>query len=298
MKDQTLNIETVHQCNCCLGGTTLHPLASVIALTETPLLQHSVTFGFYTVLLREGQAEEFFFGRRQDDYSAAALVFLPPGQSLETGHKEWFPHKGWLLAFHPDLIARTSLGTTIRNYTFFSYHPDEALHVSMREKTKAVECLCHIREELRHPVDCHSKTLISRHIELLLDYCSRFYERQFITREEANQEVIRRTETLLEQHILSGGFRDGHLPSASWCARYTGLSPYYFADLLKFETGKNFNEYLQWKRFEFSKKLLLNDRYTTSQVAALLGYPSVQCFAGLFKKITGIAPNEYRFSHH
>lgn len=110
--------------------------------------------------------------------------------------------------------------------------------------------------------------------------------------------VIALTETLLEQHILSGGFRDGHLPSAGWCARYAGLSPYYFVDLLKFETGKNFNEYLQWKRFEFSKKLLLNDRYTASQVAALLGYPSVQCFAGLFKKITGIAPNEYRFSHH
>lgn len=298
MKENNLNIETVHQCNCRLGCKTLHPLVSVIGLTETPPLQQAVTFGFYTVLLREGQADEFFFGRRQDDYSAATLLFLSPGQSLKIKHRESLPHKGWLLAFHPDLICRTSLGANIRNYTFFSYSPGEALHVSMREKTKTVKCLCHIREELRHPIDCHSKTIISRYIELLLDYCSRFYERQFITREKANKEVIRQMETLLSQYILSGGLRNGHLPSAGWCAAHFGLSPFYFTDLLKFETGKNFNDYLQLKRFEFSKTLLLNHRYTAGQAAVLLGYPSVQYFAGLFKKITGIAPNEYRFSQN
>lgn len=298
MEENKLNIETVHQCNCCLGCKTLHPLVSVIELTKMPLLQHTVMFGFYTVLLREGQVDEFFFGRRHDDYSDATLLFLPPGQSLKTELKELFRHKGWLLAFHPDLIHRTSLGTNIRNYTFFSYRPDEALHVSMREKTKAVECLFNIREELRHAIDCHSQTLISRYIELLLDYCSRFYERQFITREEANKDIMRQTETFLDQYILSGALCNGQLPSLGWCAGHFGLSSCYFTDLLKFETGKTFNEYLQFKRFECSKSLLLNHEYTPSQVAALLGYPNVQYFTGLFKKITGITPNEYRFSHN
>ena len=296
MKENKLTIETVHQCNCCLGCQTLHPLVSVIDLTETPLVKRTVTFDFYTVLLREGQVDEFLFGRQPYDYSDASLLFLPPGQSLETEHEALFPHKGWLLAFHPDLIVHTPLGTHIGNYTFFSYHRNEALHLSLREKLKAEECLSLIREELRHAIDCHSKKLISRLIELLLDYCSRFYERQFITRDEANKEIIHRMETVLDEHLRSGGLRNGHLPSPDWCAGLLCLSPQYFTDLLKFETGKSFQDYLQLKRFDLSKKLLLDRRNTVTEVAELLGYPNVQYFAGVFKKITGIAPNEYRFS--
>lgn len=298
MKEDVLNIETVYQCNCCLGHKTLHPLVGVIDLSKANLEQRTIKFDFYTVLLIEGEAEDYLYGRKYYDYSNASLVFLTPGESIVNVKSNVLPPKGWLLAFHPDLLYHTSLGNNINKYSFFSYRLNEALHLSLREKTKAIECMSNIEEELQHAIDCHSKTLITRYIELLLDYCSRFYERQFITRCEANKTVIRRTEALLDQYIQSGMLRNGVLPSAEYCAKKLHLSPSYFNDLLNFETGKSIYEYAQQKRLAMSKKLLLEENNTASMVAAKLGYPSVQYFSRLFKKITGIAPNEYKLAQN
>ena len=267
MKEKILNIETVHQCNCCLGCKTLHPLASAIDLSKASLEQQTIKFDFYTVLIIEGEVEEFLFGRKYYDYSNASLVFLMPGESIKIGKSKAFPTKGWLLAFHPDLLTQTSLGEHINNYSFFFYKIDEALHISQREKKKVIECLLSIEEELRHAIDCHSKTLISRYIELLLDYCTRFYERQFITRSEASKEN---------------------------CADILQLSPHYFNDLLKFESEKDIYEYYQLKRLDKAKKMLLNSDNTVSMITEKLGYPSVQYFSHWFKKLTGIVPNRYR----
>lgn len=174
-----MNIETVHQCNCCLGNKTLHPLVSAIDLSKANVMQRTIKFDFYTILLLECEGEDFIYGRKYYDYSNATMIFLTPGQSININEGKAFPRKGWLLAFHPDLLCSTSLGRNIKNYSFFSYHLNEALHLSLREKDKAIECMYNIEKELQHAIDCHSKTLISRYIELLLDYCSRFYDRQF-----------------------------------------------------------------------------------------------------------------------
>lgn len=294
MKEDVLNIETVHQCNCCLGYKTLHPLVSVIDLSKANLNQRTIKFDFYTILLIEGEAEEFLYGRKYYDYSNASIVFLTPGESIQIDECKLLPTKGWLLAFHPDLLCRTSLGETIKNYSFFSYKLDEALHLSQREKTKAIECFCSIEEELRHAIDCHSKTLISRYIELLLDYCCRFYERQFITRCEANNVIIQQVDALLDEYIQSGKLESCILPSAAYCADLLHLSPYYFSDVLKFETGKSIYEYFQQKRLEVSKKMLSEQENTVSMVAEKLGYSSTQYFSHLFKKLTGVSPSEYR----
>lgn len=296
--EDVLNIETVHQCNCCLGHKTLHPLVSVIDLSKANLEQRTIKFEFYTILLIEGEAADFLYGRKYYDYSNASLVFLTPGESIKIDKSKVLPPKGWLLAFHPDILHHTSLGENIRNYTFFFYRLNEALHLSLREKTKAIECMCNIEEELQHAIDCHSKTIISRYIELLLDYCSRFYERQFITRCEANKTIIRKTDVLLDEYIQSGLLKNGVLPSAEYCAKALQLSSHYFSDLLKFETGKSIYEYAQQKRLMASKKLLLQQDNTVSMVAEKLGYPSVQYFSRLFKKITGIAPNEYKMAQN
>lgn len=298
MKEDVLNIETVYQCNCCLGYKTLHPLVSVIDLSKANLEQRTIKFDFYTVLLIEGEAEEYLYGRKYYDYSNASLVFLTPGESIANGKNNVLPPKGWLLAFHPDLLYHTSLGDNMNKYSFFSYSLNEALHLSLREKKKAIECMSNIEEELQHAIDCHSKTLITRYIELLLDYCSRFYERQFITRCEANKTVIRRTDALLDQYIESGMLKNGILPSTEYCAKKLHLSPYYFNDLLKFETGKSIYEYAQQKRLLTAKKLLMKQDNTVSAVASKLGYPSVQYFSRLFKKIIGIAPNEYKLAQN
>ena len=298
MKKDILNIETVHQCNCCLGYKTLHPLVCVIDLSKANLEQRTLRFDFYTILLLENQTEESFYGRKYYDYSNASLIFLTPGESIKIDKNKIRPPKGWLLAFHPDLLYRTSLGENIKNYTFFFYHLNEALHLSLREKAKAIECLCNIGDELQHAIDCHSKTLISRYIELLLDYCSRFYERQFITRNEANKVILNKTDILLDEYIQSGGLENSVLPSAEYCSNLLHLSPHYFNDLLLFETGKNIYEYFQQKRLETAKKMLLDKNNTVSIVANKLGYSNVQYFSRLFKKVTGIAPHEYRLSQN
>ena len=295
MKKKILKIESIHQCNCCLGYKTLHPLVSVIDLSKTGLTQQVIRFDFYTVLLLEGECENFLFGRKYYDYSNATIIFLFPGQPIELNTNNLSSPKNRLLAFHPDLLYDTALGKHINDYTFFRYQPDEALHLSLREKNKALDCFNNIEEELCHTIDYHSKTLITRNIELFLDHCTRFYDRQFITRNEENQGILKKIYRLMNEYIRSGQLQNGRLPSADYCGRLLNISPPYFSDLLKFETGKNIYEYFQLKRLETAKQMLLDKNNTVSQVVKQLGYPSNQYFSHLFKKITGIAPADYRF---
>lgn len=294
MKESILNLETVHECNCCLGHKTLHPLVSVIDLSQANLEECTIKFDFYTLIMMEGDVNDFLYGRKYYDYSNASLLFLTPGESIKIDHSELLRRKGWLLAFHRDLLYYTSLGGHIEDYTFFYYNSEEALHLSQREKNKITDCLHNIADELKHAIDCHSKTLISRHIELLLDYCTRFYERQFITRCEANKSIVRQTNILLDDYIRSGKLKKGVLPTVEYCAGKLCLSSHYFSDLLYFETGQNIQEYFQFKRLEASKTMLLKQGSTVGMVAEKLGYPNVQQFSRLFKKITGIAPCDYR----
>lgn len=298
MKENILNIETIHECNCCLGYKTLHPLVSVIDLSEANLEQCTIKFDFYTVIMMEGNVEDFLYGRKYYDYSNASLLFLTPGQSIKIDHSELLRRKGWLLAFHPDLLYRTSLGGHIGDYSFFFYKPDEALHLSLREKNKIIDCLRNIGEELEHAIDCHSKTLITRHLELLFDYCTRFYERQFITRYDANKLIIRQTNILLDEYIQSGKLKKGVFPSAEYCAGKLCLSAHYFSDLLYFETGQNIHEYFEFKRLEASKTMLMELGCTAGMIAEKLGYPNVQQFSRIFKKITGVAPYDYKLAQN
>lgn len=279
-----------------MGCKTLHPLVSVIDLSKANLEQRTIKCGFYAIVLVEG--EDFAYGRKYYDYSNASLVFRMPGESIKLDINSILPQKGWLLAFHPDLIECTALGGHIKDYTFFLYKINESLHLSLREKMKIIECMSNIEEELQHAIDCHSKTLISRYIELLLDYCTRFYERQFITRCEANKTILHRTNLLLDEYILSGKLEGGVLPSEEYCAGILHLSPYYFSDLLEFETGKNIREYFQLMRLDVAKKMLLDKNNTVGMVAKKLGYVNAQYFSQLFKKITGVTPTEYKYAQN
>lgn len=294
MENETIKIGTVHQCNCYLGGKTLHPLVSVIDLSNTQLMQQSIKVGFYTVLLRECQCCEYLYGRQYYDYSNGTLLFLTPGETIDAGQDKELPSKGWMLAFHPDLISCTSLGLNIQNYTFFSYAPNEALHISAREKQKIQECFDNIQQELQHAIDCHSKTIITKYIELLLDYCTRFNERQFITRCEANKKLLAGFEKILEEYFEKNLLKTKGLPSLKYCADLLHLSPSYLKDLLRFETGKTVQEHVQLKRIETAQKLLTTTDKPINRIADELGYPSAQYFTRLFTKMAGCSPNEYR----
>lgn len=295
-ENKTLDIKTVYECNRCLGSQTFHPQASIINLEKRNLEEDAIKFEFYAILLIEDCPDGCCCcGRKYYDYSNATMVFLTPGEIFRMNENNTLPDKGWLLAFHPDLLFCTSLKNHIKNYTFFFYDKEEALHLSQRETGTVTCCLENIEEELHHPIDTHTSTILSRHIELLLDYCTRFYERQFITRENKNKAILEKMEKILDEYIASGKLQDGKLPTTEYCARMLELSNAYFNDLLKFETGKNLTEYFQFKRLDVAKRMLLKADNTPAFVARQLGFPNVQHFSLIFKKITGAAPNEYRY---
>ena len=277
----------------------LHPQVSLINLEKPELEEDAVKFEFYAILLIEDCPDGCCCcGRKYYDYSVATMVFLTPGEIFRMSKEDTLPPKGWLLAFHPDLLFRTSLKNHIKNYTFFSYHKEEALHLSRRE-TSTVTCLLeHIEEELHHPIDAHTGTILSRHIELLLDYCTRFYERQFITRENKNKLLLARLDRMFDEYLDSGRLSAGGLPVLAQCAAALNLSAAYFSDLLKFETGKSLEEYFEFRRLDTARRLLSEGMHTPAKVARLLGYPNVQCFSLIFKRVVGVPPGEFRYSRN
>lgn len=299
MGKDILDIKDVCECNRCLGSRTLHPQASLINLESPNFEQDFVKFEFYAILLIEDSTDNCnCCGRRYYDFSNATMVFLTPGEVFRMNAENTLPDKGLLLAFHPDLLFHTALNNHIDNYTFFFYRKEEALHLSQREKAIVIRCFEAIGRELHHDIDSHSSTLISRLIELLLDYCSRFYERQFITREEKNKTLLKELNSLINDYIASGRMRQGTFPTPEYCSEPLNLSPAYFKDLLKFETGKTLEEHVQRKRLEAARRLLLEADNTPASVARQLGFPNVHKFSHIFKKITGTSPNAYRDSQN
>lgn len=296
MDKQLLNIKTVTEYDDMLGVETLHPLVSVIDLSKAKPMKHMRhTFSFYTVYLKDEKNCDLLYGRRSYDYQKGSVICLAPGQVIGTEDTgEVFQPKGWALCFHPDLIAGTSLFRSMKEYTFFSYEVNEALHLSERERELFVDCLQKIQHELCHAIDRHSKRLITIHIETLLDYCLRFYERQFITRTNVNQDILTRFERLLDDYFTKGQAQQNGLPTVKYCATELCLSPNYFGDLIKKETGKSAQEYIQLKVTEIAKDLVLNPEKSISQIAYELGFQYPQHFTRLFKKLTGYTPNEYR----
>jgi len=292
---KVLDINTVYQCNQMLSGEALHSLVSVMDLSKSEeKLRNDLKIGFYSILLKEYGHEYYPYGRKKCDYSDGTVIFLAPGNCLDTEYNnEHICNEGMMLAFHPELIRNTSLGLHIHNYSFFSYNKEEALHISEREKKIFRQCLKPINEELHRSIDKHSQTLIVKSIELLLGYCTRFYERQFILRNEENKHLIKKTEQLINNFFTSPTIQIKGLPDSCHFANSLNLSAVYFTYLLKHETGQTVNEYVEAKRIEIAKKWLSETNRSVSQVANTLRYPSVEYFSRLFEKVTGIVPEKY-----
>ena len=293
---ELLNIATVTEYNDMLDVETLHPLVSVIDLSKAKPMKHMRhTFSFYVVFLKDEKNCDLIYGRQRYDYRKGSVVCLAPGQVIgieDTG--EVFQPKGYALCFDPELIHGTTLGRNIKEYSYFSYEVNEALHLSERERKLFIDCLDKIRAELEHAIDRLSRRLIATNIELLLDYCLRFYERQFITRESANRDILARFETLLDEYFAGSKVQNGGLPSVKYCAGELCLSPGYFGDLIKKETGRSAQAYIQSKVIDIAKERIHNPEMSISQIAYELGFQYPQHFTRLFKKTTGITPNEYR----
>lgn len=299
MDSKILHIENVCDYNAQLGVETLHPLVSVVDMAQAHPIRHTrQTFGFYAIFLKEVMCGDMIYGRQYYDYQEGTLVCLAPGQVIGfEDNGEVFQPKGWALVFHPDLIRGTALGQHIREYSYFSYEVNEALHLSERERELVIDCMQKIRHELEHAIDRHSKRLITINIEVLLDYCLRFYERQFITRGHVNRDVLTGFERLLNDYFADDRPQRDGVPTVRWCAEQLHLSANYFGDLVKKETGKSAQEYIQLKVIEIAKERIFEPGRSISEVAYGLGFRYPQHFTRLFKKVVGCSPNEYRSVH-
>ena len=288
--------ETIAQYNNFNNAETLHPLVSVVDYSKAgPRVLRRSYFGFYGIFLKDVKCGDLRYGNNYYDYQEGTLVFVGPGQisGIENPTEVYQP-KGFGLVFHPDLIHGTSLGRHIQDYTFFSYEVREALHLSERERETVLDCLSKIAAELQQSIDKHSKLLITTNIELLLNYCVRFYDRQFITREHVNKGMLEKFETLLNNYFLSEKPQTLGLPTVAWCADQMHLSANYFGDLVKKETGRTAQEYIQSKLMDVAKEKIFDRDKSVSEVAYELGFKYPQHFTRLFKQRVGQTPQEYR----
>lgn len=296
--DEITKIETIDQYDQLFGLETLHPLVNVIDFSKATKTVEYILMntGFYSLFLKDANCGDLKYGRKYYDYQEGTVVCMAPGQvsGIDNRNKVPVRTKSIGVLFHPDLIRGTSLGQHIKSYSFFSYEVNEALHLSEQEREIVTDCINKIRLELEHAIDKHSKLLIVRNIELLLDYCMRFYERQFITRNEVNKDIVVRFEHLLDEYFQNQIALTEGLPSVKYFADKVCLSPNYFGDLIKKETGKTAQEYIQHRLIELAKERILEGSQTVTQIAYELGFQYPQHFSRLFKKNVGCTPNEYK----
>ncbi len=294
--ENTVTFDTVSQYNTFNQHETLHPLVSILDLSKAnPRKRSRMHIGLYMVILKEVKCGDLKYGRHYYDYQEGTLVFLAPGQVVGVENVgETYQPQGKALVFHPDLFRGTSLGRHMDDYSFFSYQINEALHLSEREQQVVLDCFSKIGTELQHAIDKHSKQLIISNIELLLNYCVRFYDRQFITRDHVHKGVLERFETLLNDYFKSDKPQTIGLPAVGYCASELNLSANYFGDLIKKETGKTAQEYIQTKVIDVAKEKIFAPGKSVSEVAYELGFKYPQHFTRFFKQRVGYTPNDYR----
>lgn len=288
-------ISTVHDFNVLLDVEDRHPFVSVIdfsAYPPRPLFR--ALLGVYGIYIREDEPQNVVYGTSKYDFLGGTLIAIAPGQisgAEDIGRP--VQRKGWAILFDAELLHGTSLAQKIQQYTFFSYEVSEALHMQDSERETIVECLKHIRTELSGPQDEYNRAILVAYIEVLLNYCMRFYGRQFATRKTASKDILARFERILTEYFdKSEQIRHG-LPSVQECAERLSLSPNYFGDLVKRETGETPHEHIQRFLIERVKKSLAEGGKTISEIAYDMGFNYTHHLSRMFKNATGMSPKEY-----
>lgn len=295
-----IRINTITQLHEILGySKPKHPLITLIDFSKMniPYSNESVRVvtSFYTINLKRQCFGEMKYGRENYDFQEGTLMFMAPEQivSIEVG-AEPIPTEGWGLFIHPDLFRKSNLGNKINDYTFFSYEANEALHLSDDEKETITDIVTKIEEEFSQNIDVYSHDVIISNIELLMNYCNRFYGRQFITRGSQNKDVVTKFERLLIDYFKSDILQNKGIPSVKYISEQLNFSSNYLSDLLKKETGKNIQEHIHYQLIEQAKNKLLSSTETVSEIAYQLGFEYPQYFSKIFKKKTGMSPAQYR----
>ena len=292
---EIIKADTIEQYNRFFGFQTRHPLVSIAHFDRSENQPtHKMTFGFYALFLKKTVGCTINYGKTKYDFDDETVVCFAPGQTVSIQRIENGPvPEADALLFHPDFLLRTPLAQKMKQYSFFSYASNEALHLSADERVIIQDYMDKIARELEHPIDKFSKPLIVSNIEVLLNYCMRFYERQFVTRKVLNNDVLARFEQLLDEYWDSGTAQQQGLPTVKYFAEKVCLSPNYFGDLVKSETGKSPHELIQIKITEIAKNALLTPDMNTKQIADMLGFQYPQHFLRFFKKRVGCTPKKY-----
>jgi AraC-like DNA-binding protein len=299
---QSFEINTISQAHQSVGlAPPKHPLVSVVKTADfKPTIDFRglrVINNLYQITLKQLGCGNLIYGKNSYDYEEGTLVFTSPGQV--TIFEGEMPNvnetdNGWTLAFHPDLIRKSKLSDKMDGYSFFHYDVNEALHLSDEELRTIEDLLDKIVKEYSQNLDKHSQNLIISNIELLLDYCTRFYDRQFYTRTNLNTDVVSKFERLLKVYYQTEQVNDIGMPNVKYLANELNFSSNYLSDLLKKETGKTAQEHIHLFVIERAKNILLNSSKSISEIGYSLGFEYPQHFSNLFKSKTGISPSEFR----
>jgi AraC-like DNA-binding protein len=277
-----------------------HPLVSLINYSDVHLssIENSlkVILNFYTVSIKHNADCKFNYGQNYYDFDEGVLAFMEPGQIASTTQNENIQSDGWLLIFHPDLIRNYPIGKTIKNYGFFSYAVNEALHLSESEEVMIEGIFKNIEKEYNHSIDQFSQDVMVSQIELLLNYSNRFYNRQFITRKTASNDLLTKMEILLEEYFESDKILKSGLPTVHFFAEKLNLSSNYLSDMLRTITGQSTQQHIHNKLIEKAKEALTTTNLSVSEIAYHLGFEHPQSFNKLFKSKMNISPLEYRAS--
>lgn len=296
--ENVYRIKTVADYFAWRNAKTEHPLVGILdyerSCSHPDYTYDGLHFDCYAVFVKMATNCKLKYGGGSYDFDEGSMVFIGPGQQAGISYDPDYVPKGYALIFHPDLLLGTELGRKMNEYNFFSYAVNESLHLSAKERGLILSVFDKIQYELEQNLDKHSKKLIVSNIELLLDYCLRFYDRQFLTREIPHQGALQKFDTLLADYLSSDKPQKHGLPSVAYFADQLHLSSNYFGDLVKKETGYSAQEYIQNKLIDVAKEKVFDPNKSVSEIAYELGFKYPQHFSRLFKKRVGHSPNEFR----
>lgn len=301
MKNEIFRVSSISElCKMCGFDKPTHPLIYIVDVSKWEIGAEHVgvkyTTDLYSIALKDKSCG-IQYGRHSYDFDEGVLICMSPNQvTTITKEQKLNEIKGWMLFFHPDLIRNTNLGDTIDKYTFFSYDVHEALHLSEKEQKITSDLVEQIKNEITERIDNHSKNVVVSSIELLLNYCMRFYERQFNTRTASNNDILSKVDDLLKQYYQSGLFASAGAPTVQYLADKVHLSQHYLSDLLTKETGRSAKEHINDFIVEKAKSRLLSSQDSVSEIAYFFGFNYPHYFSRLFKSKTGLTPKEYRES--
>lgn len=289
-----LHVRNVADYSRWLGHADRHPLISVIDYSEVSPIRHSLNnYSVYGIFLRDDDLVDLTYGCGKYDYRKGTLICVAPGQiGGKEDNGERVDIKGWAVLFHPDLLHGSALEKDIRKYSFFDYRINEALHMTGEEHDILVSLMRQMKNELENGRDDFQDSILTGYLGLILRFCSRFYQRQFMTRKLANTDVLKRFDALLRDYYENGLQMRQGIPGVQYCADKLCMSTNYFGDLIKKMTGDTARDYIRNFVVQQSKNMLAAGK-SVSQTAYDMGFDYPQHFSRMFKNSTGMTPKEY-----